>query len=103
MSLDINVVLAIITAIGAAIMVIWRGGIQVGKVEAIIGRLEGFETRLHVLNELDTKVSTIERSIDHIRSDHKELRTRVEKIDEREWSRGEATGRFRYPPPDDKK
>ena len=93
---DLNVILAIVVAIGSAVMVVWRGGIQVGKVEAIIQRLEGFETRLHKLNELDTKVETMTRTIEHVRSDHRELKAQVEKIDSREWER---TGRFHFPPP----
>jgi hypothetical protein len=102
-TLDFNVVIAILTSLGAVALVIWRGGIQVGKVEAIIQRLEGFETRLHILNELDTKVATLERSFEHYRSDHRELKGRIDTIENREWSRNETTGRHIFPPPDDTK
>lgn len=91
--MDANVVASII-ACGAGVvtclvttgLILWKGGGQAERVETSVRRIEGLEKKLEVLSMIpvfETRLGTIENVIGQMRSDHRELRARVDVIGER--------------------
>jgi len=68
---------AILTCLGATVLVIWHGGRQVGRVEAAIARLVGIEAKVETIPELAVKVDLVQEIASRMRSDHNELAQQV--------------------------
>ena len=76
--LDLNVGLALATAIGTAVATIFFSGRQVGKVEAAVARLTKLEEALKDVPLLRTDVEILKNMYESARSDFKALRNRFE-------------------------
>ena len=76
--LDLNVGLALITAVGTAVATIFYSGRQVGKVEAAVSRLSKLEEALKDVPLLKTDVELLKNMFQHAHSDFRNLRARFE-------------------------
>ena len=84
--MDMNVLVGTIAAgtatlgsIVSALLVIFHGGRQVGKVEAVIDRLSSIEEKVKLIPELEVRLGQQEQLAMRLRSDHKELARKVDK------------------------
>jgi hypothetical protein len=89
--MELNVVIALLTCFGTGCMVLFHGGRQVGRVEAAVSRLSGIEKSLEKIGELVTRVGVLEGAYERLRSDHKDLRHKVD-----DTTKDTATMRGRY-------
>lgn len=80
--LDFNVGLALLTAAGSVVVVLWQGGRQVGKIEAAVGRLSKLEEALHEVPLLRTDVEILKNLYERQHSDFRNLQNRFEKTQE---------------------
>jgi len=82
--IDPNVIVAILTSLGAGALsvglVLFHGGRQAGKVEAAVNRLTGIETKLGKVDELAVSVGTLQNAFTSLRSDHKELKVKIDRV-----------------------
>lgn len=83
MDISATVVISIVTPLASAALIIWRGGVQVGRVESAIKRLSEIESKLIVVDELKVKVTTLEYAQTRFQSDFRQLERRVEKVSDR--------------------
>jgi Tfp pilus assembly protein PilE len=74
---DLNVVVAIVVSLGSAALVIWRGGVQVGRIEAALTRLIGIEARLEKVDSLELSVAVLNEQNRAQKSQHNELKQEV--------------------------
>jgi hypothetical protein len=84
-----------IACLGSAAAVIFTGGKQIGRVEAAIGRLVGIEAKLAKVDEHNGLIWTIGEVVRNMRSDHRELRGRVDNIDSKLDKVAELTAEMR--------
>lgn len=70
MNLDLNVLVAIATCLVSTTVVLWSGGRREGRIE---GRIETM-SRL-----LETSIQYVNRDLEKMRSDYRELSGRVER------------------------
>jgi hypothetical protein len=82
---------AAVASIVSAFLVIFHGGRQVGKVEAAISRLVGIEAKVDIIPELEVRIGQQEEVTLRLRSDHKDLAVRVDRVVE---GTAEMRGRF---------
>ena len=84
--MDLNVLIAIVTALGSVALVLWHGGRQVGRVESAITRLLGIETvtkeTASTVQKHEVKLGILENSFSALRSDHRELKSKVDSTKE---------------------
>jgi hypothetical protein len=76
--LDLNVGLALLTAIGTAVATVFYSGRQIGRIESAVGRLTKLEDALKDVPILRTEVEMLKNMYESARSDFKNLRNRFE-------------------------
>ena len=81
--IDVNVAIASLTTVGSAVMIIFYGGRQVGKVEAAVARLGGIEAKVEKIPLLSTKIEILENMYTNTHSDIRSLKTKVEILSEK--------------------
>ena len=78
--MDPNVIVSIVVCLGSAAAVVWRGGVQAGRVEAAVSRLVGLESKLSELDEIRVQQAVLVEQNRTRKSEHKELRATVEQM-----------------------
>ena len=80
--MDPNVVLAVsaslTSTVASALLVVFYGGRQVGRIEAAVSRLLKIEARLGKVDEIETKIGTVEAFYRRLHSDHQDLKRRID-------------------------
>lgn len=71
---------ATVASVVSAFLVIFHGGRQVGKVEAAISRLTSIEDKVKVIPELEVRLGQQEQIALRLRSDHRELANKVDRV-----------------------
>lgn len=70
---------ALVAVVSLALLLI-NGGRQVGRIETVVNRLTGIETKLEKVIDHEVQIGILTQVVERLRSDHKSLAAKVDSV-----------------------